>query len=49
MSPSGWDYAEALKDVVLKRREKTLKERGQNAQDRKLVVRVPFTTVVSDL
>jgi len=38
LSPAGWEYAERLKDFVLERREKTLKERGLNPSERKLVI-----------
>ncbi|RDB30821.1 hypothetical protein Hypma_005792 [Hypsizygus marmoreus] len=38
LSPAGWEYAERLKEFVLERRAKTLKERGLNPQERKLVI-----------
>jgi len=39
LSPAGWEYAEKLKDVVLKRRFKVLQNRGIDPEQRKLVVR----------
>ncbi|GLB44017.1 putative 6-phosphofructo-2-kinase [Lyophyllum shimeji] len=38
LSPAGWEYAERLKDFVLERRAKSLKERGLNPAERKLVI-----------
>lgn len=38
LSPAGWEYAEKLKDVVLKRRLKVLQERGIDPEQRKLVI-----------
>jgi len=38
LSPAGWEYAERLKDFVLERRAKSLKERGLNPTERKLVI-----------
>jgi 6-phosphofructo-2-kinase/fructose-2,6-biphosphatase 4 len=39
LSPSGWDYAERLRDFVLDHRAKALQERGFDPQERRLVVR----------
>lgn len=38
LSPAGWEYAARLKEFVLERRAKALKERGLDPKDRKLVV-----------
>ncbi|KAG5642084.1 hypothetical protein DXG03_003637 [Asterophora parasitica] len=38
LSPAGWEYAERLKEFVLDRRAKSLKERGLNPSKRKLVI-----------
>ncbi|KAF5381331.1 hypothetical protein D9615_008380 [Tricholomella constricta] len=38
LSPAGWEYAERLKEFVLDRRAKSLKERGFNPNERKLVI-----------
>ncbi|EIM89310.1 bifunctional 6-phosphofructo-2-kinase/fructose-2,6-bisphosphate 2-phosphatase [Stereum hirsutum FP-91666 SS1] len=38
LSPVGWEYAEKLKDFVLERRAKSLKERGLDPKDSRLVV-----------
>ena len=39
LSPSGWDYAERLRDFVLDHRAKALRDRGFDPQERRLVVR----------
>ena len=39
LSPAGWEYAEKLKDVVLKRRLKVLQDHGIDPEQRRLVVR----------
>ncbi|EPQ52114.1 bifunctional 6-phosphofructo-2-kinase/fructose-2,6-bisphosphate 2-phosphatase, partial [Gloeophyllum trabeum ATCC 11539] len=38
LSPSGWDYAERLKEFVMDRRKKSLADKGMTTGDRKLVV-----------
>ncbi|KAG6902166.1 hypothetical protein C0995_003640 [Termitomyces sp. Mi166 len=38
LSPAGWEYAERLKDFLLERRAKSLKERGIDPSERKLVI-----------
>ncbi|KAH0578291.1 hypothetical protein H2248_003917 [Termitomyces sp. 'cryptogamus'] len=38
LSPAGWEYAERLKDFLLERRAKSLKERGIDPHERKLVI-----------
>ena len=38
LSPTGWDYADRLRDFVLDRRAKSLKARGMENEDRRLVV-----------
>ncbi|KAG6845106.1 hypothetical protein H0H87_000805 [Tephrocybe sp. NHM501043] len=38
LSPAGWEYAERLKEFVLERRGKSLKERGIDPHERKLVI-----------
>ncbi|KAG6908938.1 hypothetical protein DXG01_002717 [Tephrocybe rancida] len=38
LSPAGWEYAERLKEFVLERRAKSLKERGVDSNERKLVI-----------
>lgn len=38
LSPPGWDYADRLRDFVLDRRAKSLKARGMEAEDRRLVI-----------
>ncbi|KAI0052086.1 bifunctional 6-phosphofructo-2-kinase/fructose-2,6-bisphosphate 2-phosphatase [Auriscalpium vulgare] len=38
LSPTGWEYAERLKDFVLERREKSLQERGLDPKTRRLVI-----------
>lgn len=38
LSPAGWEYAEKLKDVVLKRRLKVLQDRGIDPEQRRLVI-----------
>ncbi|KAL0960034.1 hypothetical protein HGRIS_011682 [Hohenbuehelia grisea] len=38
LSPAGWEYAERLKEFVLERREKSLKERGLDPSKRRLVI-----------
>ncbi|KAG6840516.1 hypothetical protein C0991_006276, partial [Blastosporella zonata] len=38
LSPGGWEYAERLKEFVLERRAKSLKERGVDPHERKLVI-----------
>ncbi|KAG6875273.1 hypothetical protein C0992_004504 [Termitomyces sp. T32_za158] len=38
LSPAGWEYAERLKDFLLERRAKSLKERGIDPRERKLVI-----------
>ena len=40
LSPAGWEYAERLKEFVLERRTKSLKQRGIDGTDRRLVVRI---------
>ncbi|THH28959.1 hypothetical protein EUX98_g5221 [Antrodiella citrinella] len=39
LSAPGWDYAERLRDFVLDRRAKSLKARGMEAEDRRLVTK----------
>ncbi|KAI0078320.1 bifunctional 6-phosphofructo-2-kinase/fructose-2,6-bisphosphate 2-phosphatase [Panus rudis PR-1116 ss-1] len=38
LSPAGWEYAERLKEFVLDRRAKALKQRGLDGEDRRLVI-----------
>ncbi|KAG6837144.1 hypothetical protein H0H93_014049 [Arthromyces matolae] len=38
LSPAGWEYADHLKDFLLDRRAKSLKERGVDPHERKLVI-----------
>ncbi|KAI5887334.1 bifunctional 6-phosphofructo-2-kinase/fructose-2,6-bisphosphate 2-phosphatase [Schizophyllum commune H4-8] len=38
LSPAGWEYAEKLKDFVLERWQKSLKERGLKQEQRRLVI-----------
>ncbi|KAF5311092.1 hypothetical protein D9619_008161 [Psilocybe cf. subviscida] len=38
LSPNGWDYAESLKDFVLKRRDTNLRARGIDPAGRRLVI-----------
>ncbi|EGN92865.1 hypothetical protein SERLA73DRAFT_190448 [Serpula lacrymans var. lacrymans S7.3] len=38
LSPAGWEYSEKLKEFVLKRRTKSLEQRGYSADDRRLVI-----------
>ncbi|TCD70711.1 hypothetical protein EIP91_002087 [Steccherinum ochraceum] len=38
LSPPGWDYADRLRDFVLDRRAKSVKARGMEAEDRRLVI-----------
>ncbi|KAL4249477.1 Bifunctional 6-phosphofructo-2-kinase/fructose-2,6-bisphosphate 2-phosphatase [Abortiporus biennis] len=38
LSPAGWEYAEKLKEFVLERRAQSLKQRGLEDEDRRLVI-----------
>ncbi|TRM62187.1 6-phosphofructo-2-kinase-domain-containing protein [Schizophyllum amplum] len=38
LSPAGWEYSEKLKDFVLERWQKSLKERGLKQEERRLVI-----------
>ncbi|KAK7681362.1 hypothetical protein QCA50_015453 [Cerrena zonata] len=38
LSPPGWEYSERLKEFVLDRRAQSLKQRGMEGEDRRLVI-----------
>jgi len=46
LSEIGWEYAARLKDFVLDRRAKSLKERGLDPKTSRLVVRFRFSSSV---